>query len=88
MLPEIISNAQSPSGTKIALATIFLGANDVVTSGGKQSVPLKDYRDNLEYMTQTVLGSCSKLVLICPPPGIIYLTSILTQVNSGFFKVA
>ncbi|KAI9347180.1 SGNH hydrolase-type esterase domain-containing protein [Zopfochytrium polystomum] len=64
--------AASAAPPKIALVTLFLGANDAVLADAnpRQHVPLAEYRENLKSMLSDIRRHApdAKAVLITPPP--------------------
>jgi isoamyl acetate esterase len=67
ILPSILNGA-TLDGSKIAIATLFLGANDAALS--MQPVSISRYVENLNYMLGFIQSTSpsTKVVLITPPP--------------------
>ena len=65
-LPHLISQTQSAP----ALCTVFFGANDAAVSASSQSVPLEEYKTNLEAMVKLLRDAwpACPIVIIAPPP--------------------
>jgi lysophospholipase L1-like esterase len=66
LIDRILHNAQQPE-CKIALATVFLGANDAAFNE-TQYVPFEDYIENIKYLVKELQKCCKRIILICPPP--------------------
>jgi lysophospholipase L1-like esterase len=67
IIEPTLENAQNPAGVKIALAILFLGANDCANQE-QQAVPLEDYEKNILFISNEILKVCPRLLLISPAP--------------------
>lgn len=68
ILNKIVPNG-SDMWSDLLLTVIFFGANDAVSVGDKQYVPLDEYRSNLVGMVDHLrMVSKSRIILVTPPP--------------------
>ena len=65
-LPHLIAQTQSAP----AVCTVFFGANDAAVSASTQSVPLEEYKTNLEAMVKLLRDAwpACPIIIIAPPP--------------------
>lgn len=69
-LQHVDTLLQGVACENVCLVTIMFGANDAARAGEKQHVPLPEFEENLQRLTQLVLERCkfSKVLLLTPPP--------------------
>lgn len=67
----------------VTIKTLFLGANDAVLPGGKQHIPLEDYKNNLKTIIQHPAVKAQNLIvlLMTPPPTNEYQTEVMAKIH-------